>query len=173
MVKKIFLVCVAMLLNSWVSADMEILLKDGSKIVGEIKSMENGVYKIQSRSMGSMEVGASQVQNIRSTSSSSSSNNIAITNATIGSPAVSDNSQNIDASSRAAMASIQTNIANNPGMMASIMSLRDDPQMRAVLADPEVMQAIRSFDFTALANNPKIRALMDNPKVKRISGSVQ
>ena len=44
--------------------------------------------------------------------------------------------------------------------MSSIMQMQDNPEMRAVLNDPELMQAIQRFDIEAIQNNPKFIRLM-------------
>lgn len=56
--------------------------------------------------------------------------------------------------------------------MNSIRALQNDPDMQAILADPEIMQAVQSFDLTALRNNPKIIKLMQNSKIQSIQGKV-
>jgi hypothetical protein len=128
------------------------VLKDGSRIRGEIISVENGLYRIESDSMGTILLGGNQIQSIISAEESGS--------------------QSAEGS-LSQLQSIQSTIMSNPGIMGSIVELQNDPQMQAVLADPEVMKAIQSFDFEALARNPRIKALMNNPSVKRIQGEMQ
>lgn len=162
------LICMAMLLPFGAMAEVEVQLKDGSRIVGEIQAMENGVYKIKTRSMGIVEVANRQMQGIKSSTSSTAHINT-ITNTTSN----ATNSTNPGMSSPANISAIQSAITNNPGVMANIMTLQNDPQMQSALSDPEVMNAIRNFDFKTLANNPRIKALMNNPKIRETQGSVQ
>ena len=134
------------------SADRVIVLKDGSRIRGEIISVENGLYRIESDSMGTILLGGNQIQSILS----------------------GDQSGSISAEgSQSRMQLIQSTMMSNPGVMSSIVELQNDPEMQAVLADPEVMKAIQNFDLEALARNPRIKALMNNSKVKRIQGEMQ
>ena len=135
--------------------DRVIVLKDGSRIRGEIISVEDGLYRIESDSMGTILLGSNQIQSILFGSSSEESGSL---------PAEGSQSR---------LQSIQSTIMSNPGIMSSIVELQNDPQMQAVLADPEVMRAIQNFDLEALARNPRIKALMNNPKVKRIHGAMQ
>jgi hypothetical protein len=129
-----------------------IVLKDGSRIHGEIISVENDLYRIESDSMGTILLGSNQIQSILSSQESGSQ------------PAEGSQSQ---------MEQIQSSMMSNPDVMSSIFELQNDPAMQAVLADPEVMRAIQSFDLEALARNPKIKALMNDPRLKRIQGTLQ
>jgi len=74
--------------------------------------------------------------------------------------------------SQSAVQSLQSSITGDPGMMASILALQNDPDMQAVLSDPELMRAIQSFDLEALQNNPKIQQLMNNSTVRKIHRNV-
>ncbi len=141
--------------------DRVIVLKDGSRIRGEIISVEDGLYRIESDSMGTILLGSNQIQSILFGSSSEESGSL---------PAEGSLSAE---GSQSRLQSIQSTIMSNPGIMSSIVELQNDPQMQAVLADPEVMRAIQNFNLEALARNPRIKALMNNPKVKRIHGAMQ
>ena len=134
--------------------DRVIVLKDGSRIRGEIISVENDLYRIESDSMGTILLGSNQIQSILSGEQPGSLSRTA-------------------EGSQSRMQLIQSNMMSNPGVMSSIMALQNDPEMQAVLADPEVMKAIQSFDLEALARNPKVKALMNNPELKRIQGEIQ
>lgn len=135
-------------------AEMEIILKDGSRIRGEVQSMQNGLYEIRTESMGTIQLGSSQIQSLT----------------TVDVPIPGDSSS-ADMSQSAAD-SIKSSIVNSPGVMSMIMELQNDPQMKAVLADPEIMRAVQNLDLQTLRNNPKIKALMDHSKIKRIHSTV-
>ncbi|MFT7221963.1 MAG: hypothetical protein ACI8Z1_003586 [Candidatus Azotimanducaceae bacterium] len=136
----------------------EILLQDGSRLQGKILSMENGTYTLQTPSMGVIRLKQSQIRSIsQDVSSASGSDPLAAAPMSAGQSAVQ---------------SLQSSMTNNPGVMTMIMSLQNDPDMQAVIGDPEVMRAIENFDLEALKNHPKIKKLMQNSKVRDISGSV-
>lgn len=136
----------------------EILLQDGSRLQGKILSMENGTYTLQTSSMGVIRLKQSQIRSISQDGSSASG---------------SDPSAAASMSAgQSAVQSLQSSMTNNPGVMTMIMSLQNDPDMQAVLGDPEVMRAIQNFDLEALKNHPKIKKLMQNSKVRNISGEV-
>lgn len=163
--------CIALILSFGATADSEILLRDGSRIRGEILSLENGVYKIESRSLGTIELASSQIQAILSRSSEVDINSFSAPAAgAISAPAAGSLPA---AGAQSAMQSIQSALTSDPGMMRSIRELQNDPQMKAIISDPEIMKAIQNFDLQALAENPKIKALMANAKIKRIQQKVQ
>ncbi len=135
--------------------EKEILLKDGSRIRGEIVSMQNGLYEIRTQSLGTIRLGSRQIHSITSVGPAP--------DASLAEPA---------AVSPSTIESIQSSITGSPGVMKSIMELQNDPQMQAVLSDPEIMRAVRNFDLDALAGNPKIQALMKNSRIREIQGEV-
>jgi hypothetical protein len=66
-------------------------------------------------------------------------------------------------------------VANMKGALLSdeqsrqqVLSLQDDPQVKAILDDPATMRAVQSGDLNALMNDPKLRALLDNPTVRSL-----
>ena len=138
-------------------AEMEIILKDGSRIRGEVLSMQNGLYEVRAESIGTIQLGSSQIQSMT----------------TIAVPIPGDSSSaDTSVSSQSAVDSIKSSIMNSPGVMSILMALQNDPQMKAVLADPEIMRAVQNLDLQTLSNNPKIKALIDNAKIKHIHSTV-
>lgn len=63
---------------------------------------------------------------------------------------------------------LQERMQNDPGIMALIISLQNDPEMQALLSDPAVVAAVQSGDFNALTSNPKVQKLLEKPQVKEI-----
>ena len=137
----------------------EIILKDGSRIRGEVVSMQNGLYQVKTESLGLIQLRSPQIESITSFDSSPSQT-------------VNDTNSVGPTMSPSALQSIQSSMVSNPGVMSSISELQNDPQMKAVLDDPEIMRAVQNFDLQALSDNPKIKALMNNAKIKRIQRSV-
>lgn len=135
-----------------------IQLNDGSEIVGELVSLHNGSYTIRSKTLGTLKISERQVSRISSMGA----------RAAAVSPVESAKST-MDTST---MQSIQQRLMGDASMVQQIMSLQSNPDMQAVLSDPEIMAAIQRLDFDALTNNPKIRKLMQNRDVQAISGSV-
>lgn len=54
------------------------------------------------------------------------------------------------------------------GIMALVRALQTDPEMQALLGDPEILRAIQAMDVGALTNNPAFMRLLNNPRVQEI-----
>ena len=124
-------------------------LSDGSRIRGEIVSKQGDTWTIRTDALGEVRVDSDRIRSIGRSASA---------------PTGSAESGSLGA--------IKSSIANDAGLMARIMSLQNDPQVRAILSDPEIMSAVRSLDFEALRNNPKFRSLMENEEMQSITSSI-
>jgi len=137
-------------------ASPTIELKDGSRIQGEIQSIENGVYTVLSPSIGTVHVAQSNIVRIvygGDVSDSAPSS---------GKSTASDGAMTRD------IQQLQTRLAQDPAAMQSIMSLQSDPQIQAVLSDPAIAKAIQDGDYLSLLGNAKIQALESNEHLKRL-----
>jgi hypothetical protein len=140
-------------------ASPTIELKDGSRITGEIQSLEKGVYTILSPSIGTVHVAQSNIVRIVYSGDVSNAPNVA---------ASSDKAPVHDDAMTHEFQQLQSSLAQDPATLQSIMSLQSDPQIQAVVSDPAIMKAIQEGDFTSLLNNPKIQALENNEHVKQL-----
>ena len=67
---------------------------------------------------------------------------------------------------------LQQKMLGDDQTMALILSLKDDPEMQALLNDPKVLEAVQAGDLTTLTANPKFMKLLDNAKVREIQKRV-
>ena len=146
-------------------AAKEIILKDGSRIRGDVQSMQNGMYQVRTDSMGTIQLNSGQRRPQYRFPIGSQAPGGSAGSGSASAPGSS--------STKSAIDSIKSNIVRSPGLMSTIMELQNDPQMQAVLADPEVMRAVQNFNLQALSSNPKIKALMKNAKIRRINNAVK
>jgi len=130
-------------------------LNDGSIISGEVVSFDGSTWIIKSGSMGSLKIEAAKVVSIRSQ--------------TVGSAAPAKGASTGNQGNTADIQAMQQSIMANGQLMTMIMNLQDDPEVQAILQDPEIMQAVNAGDMNALMANPKFRRLMENTKVKEIT----
>jgi hypothetical protein len=137
-----------------------VVLRDGTVIRGDVKSLQDGVYTIETGSVGTLRVPKEQVRSIDESDKSATASGVA--------PDV-----NAFAPSQGALDAAKSRITQDPNLLAAVLALQNDPDMLAVLADPDIMKAIAAGDFAALMNNPKIVALMHNAKVQAIVGETQ
>lgn len=131
-------------------------LNDGSTVVGEVRSLQNGIYLIEAESLGRLEI---QQQNVRSIQYGAASG-------------VAGNSQLRPQPALDANA-LGMSMLSNPAILSMITSLKNDPAFRSVAADPEIQRAINSGDYLSLMANPKIMQLMNHKTVKAISNEIQ
>ena len=142
-----------------VMASPTIELNDGSRITGEIQSLEKGVYTIVSPTIGTVHVAQSNIVRIVYSGDVSNAPSAA---------ASSDKSPPHDAGMARDVQQMQSSLAQDPATVQSIMSLQSDPQIQAILSDPAIMKAIQDGDYTSLLGNPKIQALENNERVKQL-----
>jgi len=67
---------------------------------------------------------------------------------------------------------LQQKMLGDDQSMALILSLKDDPEMQALLNDPAVLEAVQAGELTALTANPRFMKLLDNAKVREIQKRV-
>ena len=150
---------IATLLVSYVSASAETLvLRDGTVIHGEIETLQDDVYTVETDSLGTVRV---RKQDIRTIDHSDSS--------TIGSPVGSTRGS---PPKQAELQTMQSRIMQSPNLLSRILGMQSDPDVQAVLADPEIMSALASGDYATLMNHPKIIALTSNTKVREVIDGV-
>jgi hypothetical protein len=143
-------------LASGVLASPTLELKDGSRIEGEIQSIQNGVYTVLSPSIGTVHVAQSNI--VRIVYSSDVSN-------AAGS---SGKSPPHDEALTRDIQQLQATLAQDPTAVQAIMNLQSDPQIQAVLSDPAIVKAIQEGDYTSLLGNPKIQALESNEHLQQL-----
>ena len=131
-----------------------ITLHDGSSVNAEVLSLNNGVYTLRSPALGKVTVAAGQVQTIQSIRIESSPGQYPVSGS------------NFD------MEQIQSSILANANTVKLVMALQNDPSVKAILADSEIMDAIQRGDYESLVNNPKIKRLMNKAEIKQITGSM-
>lgn len=132
--------------------EQTITLRDGTVMKGELVQVENGVYTIQSSSLGQTQIKAEEIASIN-TGTTPAANTAAST------PQPSMNAQ---------MQQLQSTIMANPDMMADIQSIAADPDVVKLITTPGMLQAITSKDVEALKNNPAAQQLMQNPKIQML-----
>ena len=149
-------VIVAVLAPCAAASAATLVLKDGTVIHGEIESLQGDTYTVKTDSLGTVRL---RKQNVRTIDHSGGS---AMASSSTGAPP-----------GQVELQAMQTRMMRNPDLIAMIQALQSDPEMQAVLADPQIMNALASGDYAALKNNPKIISLMRNAKVRAVVGEVR
>jgi len=131
----------------------EIVLTDGSTIVGELVSLTNGIYTIKNATLGELKVEDARVEIIRNISGRQEGNE--------------------STSVQQEILTVQQKIIADESIIQMILALQNDPNFQDVLQDEFIMMAISSGDFNALMNNPKIVKLMNNSSVQEIKRKLE
>jgi len=140
----------------------QIELADGSTIKGEVVSLENGVYTVNTESMGQIKLEASRIKKIVSPSGSVDANK----------PTEIMKSINPDYV-QSQVDQLTPAVTGNEEVMNKVSTLSDDPNFQEVMKDPEILNAIKAKDIKALMNNEKFMKLLNNPTVKEIEKMLQ
>ena len=138
--------------TTWAESSRTIVLKDGSHIKGNILSLSDHIYMIETLTMGKIEVHEENILSILSSESG------------IEAPSGNGQGQNFQAQ----MGQMQQNILQNPEMMTAIMGLAQDPEIMAILNDPQLLNDIMNSNVQGLENNPKVQELMNHPKMQGV-----
>ena len=125
----------------------EIELSDGSTIFGEIISLEDDFYTIESVDLGTVRIEKSKVRAIRLKSA--------------------------DEKTREQLKVLEQRMMNDDEIFTLLLTLESDPQFKEILEDPEIMKGVSSGDISNLMSNPKFIKLLDNPKVQEIRRRIQ
>jgi len=150
----LFLVVLVMLPAWAFSGEIsEVELKDGSIVRGEVLSLNDLHCTLRSDSLGTVDIERSRIRAIRMKGSQEAPT------------ASSGGTQGLI---KDQVAALQEHMVSDQNSLDSITALGDDPDVRAVLEDPELMKAVESGDIAALMANPKIMKLLENPALQSI-----
>ncbi|NOT53860.1 MAG: hypothetical protein HOP18_04565 [Deltaproteobacteria bacterium] len=145
----------------------ELELIDGSVIRAEVLSMDGKTYRLQSDTLGTIEVPEYRVNAVRSPGDSEDSPG----ERTALEPTFSPTAPAVAAPTLTPSTNaLQQALSQNPAAMSKIISLQNDPLMQQVLGDESTMRAVQAGDLGTLMNDPKIRALMNHPTIRELSG---
>ncbi|MDD5567706.1 MAG: hypothetical protein PHY88_00630 [Candidatus Omnitrophica bacterium] len=135
-------------------------LNDGSVIEGKILSLDNGIYTLNSVSLGKIRIEAAKIKRIEMKGE--------IPFSTSNLPSTID--PNL-VKSKADQ--IQQQITNDPEIMRIVNELSNDQQFQEAVKDPELVKAAKAQDIKTLIANKKFLDLIENAKVKEIKNKLQ
>jgi hypothetical protein len=135
----------------------EIELNDGSVIIAEIVSFNEGVYTLKSNTLGMVKIDESKIRAIRLKSSGESPHGQQTSAQTNADPQVQI---------------LQQLMMGDKEIMGMILSLLNDPEIQNILEDPSIIKALNAGDIDTLLSNPKFIKLLDNPTIRNITRKV-
>ena len=128
-------------------------LNDGSVIIGDLETVDGGVFVVNSPTLGQVRIEQQRVRSMTPMGAGA---------ATGGQPDLS-----------AQVQQMQQQMVGDPAIMGMITALQDDPELRAAVADPRLMGLIMSGDLDRLQNEPEFQRLMQHPGIRAIIDRVQ
>ena len=135
----------------------DIELTDGSVISGEIVSYADGIYTINTKSLGTVRVEAGKIRALRSRAGQAGSGERTV-------PSQAEVTGQIQA--------LQQQVMGDSEIMNMILSLANDPEFRKVLEDPDIVRAVNAGDIEALMSNPTFMKLLGHPRIRDIRNKV-
>lgn len=149
----LFLLCLTLPLAVQAGELREIVLNDGSVIVGEVVSLANGVYTVKTATLGDLKVEDSKIKAIRDIAGSMAGPEKAL--------------------GQKEITSIRKGMMADGSIIQQILSLQNDPDFQEILLDDSIMKSITSGDYNALMTNPKILKLMEKSTVQDIKRKLE
>ncbi len=142
----------------------QIRLEDGSSIQAEVISFTNGIYVLNSPSLGTFELSEDKIVSIqmpgkngldRNPQSSSSDDNPGSSTAP---------SSNLDLQ----VSQFRNQLTQDPETMQMIQNLQNDPSVQQILNDKELMKAINGQDLGVVASDPRIKSFANSEAFRAI-----
>ena len=140
-----------------------ITLSDGTKIIGKVVSLKDNVYSIESTQLGTVQIAEDKIVSI----AAEGAPNIPVITSANALPAVDP------AQLKQQAQDLQQKFLADEGLMKEIENLMNDEEIKKILSDPDVLNAILSYDPQNIQNNQKINQLMQNPKFKELLDKMQ
>lgn len=170
----------------------KITLKDNSVIIGTVLGMNNGIYSVESTTLGKLSLKADNIVEIRALGANEDSSGkrnsgdgskISIRDGarkkTRKSPArekyeksVGQGSNDLNRQQEEVNSRVKSMTADG-GFLDTMMDISENSSMMDVMSDPEVMEAISNNDYDFLMNNEKMKSLMESQDIKNLLGDVQ
>jgi hypothetical protein len=142
------------LISTGVAGELRVVeLIDGSVICGEIVSSEGGIYTLKTSTLGTVKIEESNIRTIRFE--------------TPGNAKGKENTFRRPAAERQVHA-LQQFMLGDPEIIRMIFALMNDPDVRGILEDPSIIEAVNTGNVEALTSNPKFMKLLENPTIRDI-----
>lgn len=152
-----YILIVFMSSNAAANEPVQIQLIDGSIISGEIISFREGIYTLQSGSLGTITIDESQIKLIRMDS-----------HGTTPWQPVNASNGSVDNT----IQDLQKSMTQNPQIMELIQTLQNDPEFQSLIQDKDIMDAVTAGDINTLMANPAFIKIFENPSIQQIQKEV-
>lgn len=137
----------------------EIVLTDGTVIIGEIESVAGGKFTIKTESFGTVEIPEGNIREVLLKSEATPLPS-APEPASPAPPAESASD---------GLRSMHQSLFMMSGLMELIFSLQDDPNLKRIMNDPSVVEALNQGDLARVLNHPDMRKFLESPKIRSLT----
>jgi hypothetical protein len=147
-----------------------ITLKDNSVIRARVTGMSGGFYFAKSPALGDIKIAAAEVVSIQpdgAVAESAGTPAAALTTGLAPAQPSPAGSAGVESLKAAVVSKVQSWASTREGMDA-VMNFSQNPAVKAIMNDPQIMQAIQNGDYPALMKSPAIKALLDSPQTKSL-----
>lgn len=162
------------LLFAGVGDSQLITLKDNSVIHARVTEMSGGFYLAKSPVLGDIKIPAGNVVSIQSEATeaqSAGSPAAAVLTTGLTSAQPTHGPDGVESLKAAVVSKVQSWASTREGMGA-VMNFSQNPDVKAVMNDPQVMQAIQNGDYNALMKSPAIKSLLESPQTKNLMQNI-
>ncbi|HNW38933.1 MAG TPA: hypothetical protein PL125_05320 [Candidatus Omnitrophota bacterium] len=155
--KKIIIACsffCAVNIAGYCGQVSKIELVDGSVINGEIVSYLNGVYTVNTASVGEVKVAGDKVAKIEAAKYASSGT------------LTTDLVVKADDPASSQVSAYGKKLMKNPENVAVIKNVIGDPKLQEIAQDPQLQEAAQKGDIQALLKNPKFMEMVNSQEMQ-------
>jgi len=139
-----------------------ITLKDGSVLKGKVIQLKDGLYTLETSTLGSVSIPESEILSIASPGTTG-----------FDSEKSKESSESQKEQLKKQVEQIQGTILGDQGIMADIQKILEDENVKAMLSDPGLLNDVTSFDQNRIEKNSTVQNLMNNPKMQELMKNIQ
>jgi hypothetical protein len=142
----------------------QIRLGDGSSIQAEVMSFSNGIYVLNSPSLGTFELPEDKIISIQMPGKIGSNRSLQSNFSGSDRSSTAVSSSNLDSQ----VSQFRNQLTQDPETMQMIQNLQNDPSVKQILNDKELMKAINGQDIGVVASDPKIKSFANSEAFRAI-----
>lgn len=153
-----FLILILLPLPTHAEASKIFTLKDGATFQGNLSSVENGIYTVESPTLGKVQLKGTDIISINSSVQSATASPL------------SDQAPKISSADQ--MKAVKEKITSSPEIMADIQAIASNSDLLPLLTNPALLTAAAQGP-QALQGNPTVEKLLKNPEIQALIQKIQ
>ena len=135
--------------------DKVITLKDGSVLQGKVLQLKDNIYTLETTGLGQVDIPESDVLSISPSPAVSAAH-----------PPAEEDGQKEQMKDQ--INKVQGTILADEELMAEIQDIVNDEEVKALLADPKLLEDVMSLDQDKLRQNENVQKLINNPAMQQL-----